>query len=197
MNKTRIGVAVAVFLAASSLGASTTSRLESDFDQQSPLMRVVFVTYQGQEFFRGGDDGTHWRGEFSRFYLVGKDIRAIEWVHDTGHHRLYRTILFAKGQPELVIETRQRRLKSGATPEDYERKYWLHDRSAGPGGMKSRRLLLDHAQSLVGEFNANQKVFAGTPRNIKDRNPVEWEPEFTIKASHLRDTSNGLGIKAN
>ncbi len=80
-------------------GEERMLRLERDCEGQYLRMK-----YRGRQ------------GEWTLVQTLHGEVRSMEWSRQTKHHRLYRHIYFAKGHPQLVVESRKHKLASGAAP---------------------------------------------------------------------------------
>jgi hypothetical protein len=151
MNRIALSIAIAVLLMTGGFTEATQSRLERDYEQQYSEMRVLL----------GETDEPSCGGTWLKVWLLGKEVRKMDWACETSQRFIDREFYFSRGKPQLVIETTYRKLDNSGNrlrePRlECSRRYWLDDRSAGPAGVQVRRKLREHADSLVNYFSAHR-----------------------------------------
>jgi hypothetical protein len=152
MNRIAAGVTPVILLVATAAAVGSQSRLETDFDRHYNNMGFLCLKYSDPIEI----------DETVYAYTVGGAIRKIEWVRGRGTaHHMTRDIYFSGGKPQLVIERRFQNLdKSGnalrVAKLEYTRRYWLHDRTAGDAGLKTRQELKGQAESLASDVLAHK-----------------------------------------
>ncbi len=154
--KTIAGAAsIALLFVCTGVALSGQSRLETDHARQISEMRVV----------EGATDEPSCGGTWLKVWTLGKEIRKMTWAIETSQRYIDREFYFSRGKVQLVIETSYWKLNDSGDrlkePKfEYRRRYWLHDRTAGPAGVQIRSDLQQHADYLIKFFNGNRGSFA-------------------------------------
>ncbi len=147
-------VTAIILLATACLSVQGQSRLEADYENQLGEMRVLL---------RATDEPSC-GGTWLKVWLVGHEIRKMDWAIETSQGHIDREFYFSRGKPQLVIETGYRNYDNSGKKlyqpkQEYIHRYWLHDRSAGPKGIRVRRTLRKHADSLTKYFSNHKAKF--------------------------------------
>lgn len=158
MNGMAVGIASVLLLTAIGITAGGQSRLETDHDRQSSHMRVL----EGPT-----DEPSCGGGAWLKVWSLGKEVRKMEWSTESSQRFISREFYFSRGKVQLVIETTHGKLDDSGNelrePRlEHKRRYWLHDRSAGPAGVLIRRELRQHASSLIQYYSAHKREFVKT-----------------------------------
>lgn len=148
---TKIVAAAVILFTVTGVFASDQSRLEADFRQQESHMRVLV----------GQTDEPSCGGTCLKVWLSGKEMRKMDWAIETSQRFIEREFYFVRGKPHLVIETGHRKYdnkgnKLKKPSLEYKKRYWLHDKSAGPTGARIRNELQEHADNLIREFKTHR-----------------------------------------